>query len=197
MSLDFIALGLLREPMSGYDLKQHFDRMISHFWCAEQSQIYRSLKKLERDGMIGCSEASSDKGPPRKVYSLTKHGKGFLHQWLRSEPVIDDLRISYVAQLCFMGELRDPGQTLAFLSQLQKQQQEAAAQLQSLDHLFRQSNPDYPDNLPWPEYHFALTLDLGLTSLLSRIDWCDRTITCLERKVASTDPHGPSPPAAG
>lgn len=185
MSLDHIILGLLREPLSGYDIKQHFDKMICHFWAAEQSQIYRSLKKLELEDMLSCIEAPSDKGPARKIYSLTAKGREILHQWLRAEPLIDDVRATFVAQLCFMGDLEDPQQTLSFLGQLQVKQQQALAMLKSLDHLFRQSNPDYPDNLPWRDYHFALTLDMGISALESRIDWCERTISRLEQRSAA------------
>ena len=188
MSLDHIILGLLSEPLSGYDLKTYFDKMINHFWAAEQSQIYRSLKKLEQEGLLNCAEAPPSKGPARKIYSLTAKGRAFLHQWLRDEPLIDKMRATFVAQLCFMGDLEDPQQTISFLEQLQLKQRQSLGMLKSLDHVFGQSNPNYPDSLPWRDYHFALTLDMGIFALESRIEWCERTITRLKRRVAGENP---------
>ena len=48
MSLKHALLGLLtHQPMTGYELKQFFDSSIQHFWNAELSQIYPTLKSLE------------------------------------------------------------------------------------------------------------------------------------------------------
>jgi PadR family transcriptional regulator AphA len=57
MSLDPILLGLLREPASGYDLKALLDHGIGHFWAAELSQIYPTLKRLEKDGFLTSRKA--------------------------------------------------------------------------------------------------------------------------------------------
>ena len=47
MSLEFAILGFLNyHPYSGYDLKKIFDTSVSHFWPADQSQIYRTLSRL-------------------------------------------------------------------------------------------------------------------------------------------------------
>src|ERR1700740_1459020 len=53
VSLEHILLGLLRQPASGYDLKAVLDHGIGHFWGAELSQIYPSLRRLEKRGLLG------------------------------------------------------------------------------------------------------------------------------------------------
>ena len=75
MTLDHILLGLLREPQSGYELKAAFDLSLNYFWPAELSQIYRNLKRLEADGAVTSRSAPSEKGPERRVYSLTPAGR--------------------------------------------------------------------------------------------------------------------------
>ena len=52
MSLKHAILGLLTiQPMTGYELKHEaFDTSIAHFWQADQSQIYRTLDRMESDG---------------------------------------------------------------------------------------------------------------------------------------------------
>ena len=72
MSLDHVLLGLLREPASGFDLKGMFDQGIGHFWAAELSQIYPTLKRLERQGWLrshsarrsGAGGAAYTRSPP-------------------------------------------------------------------------------------------------------------------------------------
>jgi len=74
--LKFALLGALSyQPMSGYDLKQFTDRSISNFWHAELSQIYVTLKALEKDGLITSSSISRAKRPDRRVYTIAENGK--------------------------------------------------------------------------------------------------------------------------
>ncbi|MBT4497858.1 MAG: PadR family transcriptional regulator [Gemmatimonadetes bacterium] len=183
MSIEHVILGLLQKPLSGYDIKQHFDRMISHFWAAEQSQIYRTLKKLEQKGLLKSKVEPSERGPDRKVYSLTPAGRKSLQEWLRNEPIFGDERYAFVAQLCFMGELEDLGQTLSFVRQLKEMQEETLAELQGCDAAFRECEPDYPDDLPHREYHFALTLDMGIALAKAKIRWCNQVIKRVEARL--------------
>ena len=53
MKLRHAILGLLSyEPQSGYDLSRAFASSVVNFWYADQSQIYRTLDRLEADGAI-------------------------------------------------------------------------------------------------------------------------------------------------
>jgi DNA-binding PadR family transcriptional regulator len=45
-------LGLLGEPACGYDLKAVLDNGIGHLWAAELSQVYPSLKRLEKQKLL-------------------------------------------------------------------------------------------------------------------------------------------------
>ena len=53
MKLRHAILGLLsHHPQSGYDLSRAFSSSVVHFWYADQSQVYRTLDRLEADGAI-------------------------------------------------------------------------------------------------------------------------------------------------
>ena len=53
MELKHAILGLLSiQPMSGYDLNRAFSNTVAHFWYADQSQIYRTLDKLDRKSVV-------------------------------------------------------------------------------------------------------------------------------------------------
>ncbi len=102
MSLDHILFGLLREPATGYDLKNAFSENARHFWSAELSQIYPTFKRLEGQGMLRNRLEPSPKGPKRRVYSRTEKGRAELLQWLLRGPVVGTERSAYLAQLYFM-----------------------------------------------------------------------------------------------
>ena len=63
MNLDVILLAMLTRPANGYDLKAAFDKSANHFWPAELSQIYRTLKRLEESGFLKSRTELSERGP--------------------------------------------------------------------------------------------------------------------------------------
>ncbi len=85
--LQSILLGFLNyRPQTGYELKQLMDKSTSHFWHAKQSQIYTTLKKMEREGWI-TSRVETQKGrPDRVVYRITKSGLKTFESWV-SNPI--------------------------------------------------------------------------------------------------------------
>jgi DNA-binding PadR family transcriptional regulator len=81
--LKYVLLGSLNyKPMSGYDLKQFTDRSTSNFWHAELSQIYVTLKALEKDGLIKSSTTPQERRPDKRIYTITESGQRALNDWL-------------------------------------------------------------------------------------------------------------------
>jgi PadR family transcriptional regulator, regulatory protein AphA len=106
VSLRAAILGFLElEPTSGYTLQQRFDGSIGGFWTATQSQIYRELHALERDGLVTLRVEHQDGKPSRKVYALTKAGRAELERWLKQplEPL--QLRHPLLLKLVFAAAL--------------------------------------------------------------------------------------------
>jgi len=107
MSLRAAILGFLElEPASGYTLQQRFDGSVSGFWTATQSQIYRELHALERDGLVVWREEAGEPGKPaRKVYTNTTKGRDALDAWLLEplEPL--QLRHPLLLKLVFSAEV--------------------------------------------------------------------------------------------
>ena len=53
MSLKHAILGFLSfKPLSGYDLKKAFDNAVRHGGPANQSQIYRTLTQMTKEGLL-------------------------------------------------------------------------------------------------------------------------------------------------
>lgn len=86
MSTQHALLGLLEdEPRHGYDLKRLWDQRFAHLQPLRFSQIYASLSRLERDGLIELVGAEPGQGPDRKRYAITAQGAADLERWL-AEP---------------------------------------------------------------------------------------------------------------
>jgi len=89
MSLQYALLGFLNyQPMTGYELKQTMDVSTSNFWHARQSQIYTTLKKLEKEGLVVSQVEVQDGRPDRRVYEITDDGRAQLRTWL-AEPLTE------------------------------------------------------------------------------------------------------------
>lgn len=106
MSLQAAILGFAAlEPTSGYTLKQRFDGSLRSFWTATQSQIYRELHALERDGLLAVERAPGDGKPDRKIYSLTPAGHETLARWLVETPEPLMLRHPLLLKFVFAADL--------------------------------------------------------------------------------------------
>src|SRR3990172_7573399 len=48
----------------------------------DSTTVYRTLRQLERAGLVSSFWDTSESGPARRMYSLTKTGEAFLDLWL-------------------------------------------------------------------------------------------------------------------
>jgi len=81
--LKHTLLGLLvQESRHGYDLKNAFETMLGGTWPLNIGQVYTTLARLERDGLVESEIVPQDLLPDRKVYSLTEAGREALDRWL-------------------------------------------------------------------------------------------------------------------
>ena len=85
-TLRYIILGLVwTHPMTGYDIKQAFDRALASYWNAGNSQIYTTLKQLSQAGLVESEIIVQTTRPNRKVYRLTPAGQVELERWLEED----------------------------------------------------------------------------------------------------------------
>lgn len=134
MSLPHLILGALREtPSSGYDLDKRFQESIGHFWTTDRSQIYRTLHRLERDGLVRLEVVRQEDHPDKKVYYVTEAGEAALRAWLVAPlPEYDmPVREGWLGQL-FFGERLDNATLLALLEDYRVQVQAAVDTLQAI-----------------------------------------------------------------
>jgi DNA-binding PadR family transcriptional regulator len=80
----FVFLALLASgPAHGYELKRRYDALFGAVWDPiNVGQIYVTLGRLERDGLVTHTEVPQERGADRKDYELTELGRKALGGWL-------------------------------------------------------------------------------------------------------------------
>ncbi|HEY3426270.1 MAG TPA: PadR family transcriptional regulator [Negativicutes bacterium] len=101
--LEYIILGLLMQRgMSGYDIKQYMNDV--EFFNASFGNIYPSLKKLEKNGMISLKEVIEG-GKYKKVYSINQNGTKKFLEWLEQPASISRSGNEHLIKMFFFHYL--------------------------------------------------------------------------------------------
>lgn len=172
VSLRAAILGFLSlEPTSGYTLRQRFEGSVGSFWTVTQSQIYRELHALERDGLVGVRREPGEEGrPDRKVYALSEAGRAALDAWLREplEPL--QLRHPLLLKFVFSADV-EPEQLDHVLERyrasLARTREEYAARL-SAKEIFSLARSKREAAL------WRLSIEHGLAWCDTELGWVDR-----------------------
>lgn len=174
MSLEHAILGFLNyHPYSGYDLKKIFDTSIRHFWPADQSQIYRTLARLEENGLAEMERIPQEDRPDRKVYHITETGRAELLRWISGPPPLGEPRSAPLIQVFFSGQLSDE----EILAKFEGYAAIMRAILSQYDQVPAQIGP-FQQEIPSPREHFfwMLTLENGLANLRANLQWAESVI---------------------
>jgi DNA-binding PadR family transcriptional regulator len=92
-AVKYALLGLLSlRARHGYDLKGAFEDLLGGAWPLNVGQVYTTLGRLERDGLVQSEVVPQDLVPDRKVYRITKQGERDLTDWL-GEPTSEVVRL--------------------------------------------------------------------------------------------------------
>ena len=85
MSVRHALLALLSEgPKYGLQLREEFEARTGEVWPLNVGQVYTTLQRLERDGLVESDDAG-DEGP-QKGFRITPGGEEELAGWLRTPP---------------------------------------------------------------------------------------------------------------
>src|SRR6266571_4377578 len=83
---------LLQRPRHGYELRDMFEAALGGNWELNSGQIYSSLERLARDGLVVEGGIERGGGPDKRLWALTNEGKKELEVWF-SSPVPRDYRL--------------------------------------------------------------------------------------------------------
>jgi PadR family transcriptional regulator AphA len=191
MSLKHALLGILTcKPMTGYELKQFFDSSVQHFWNAELSQIYPTLKTLEENGWVDKHIEVQDSRPNRKVYELTDSGREEFERWLRHPQPPADMRDPFMIKIFFGSEV--PVEDVLIL--LRRQMEEQQKVLAFSETVLRQKIKSAVESMRSPRrgVYWTLTLEMANAYRRAYIDWCEQSMRMLEHTLADEATTAPS-----
>ena len=109
VSVPLTLLGLLeRAPSHGYDLKRDYDAYFGRGKQLPFGQVYSTLGRLARDGMVAGGDAEPGEGPDRKTYAITEAGRAEVDAWLADpvepEPHLQTILFSKVTLALMLGK---------------------------------------------------------------------------------------------
>ncbi|WP_213573537.1 PadR family transcriptional regulator [Rhodococcus sp. USK13] len=82
-TLEGIVLAILAaRPAYGYEITARLREQ--GFSEIAEGTIYALLVRIEQRGLVDVKKVPSEKGPPRKVYSLNPHGGGYLQEFWKT-----------------------------------------------------------------------------------------------------------------
>ena len=164
---DYVVLGMVGlGARSGYEIKRTVELSIRYFWTISPAQVYPSLAKLERDGLLtGRDEPQGNRR--RRTYEHTAAGSEALRTWLRNqEPMPFELRDIAMVKMFFANALT-PADAQELLTNAKARSEELAATHEAIrpeaDVEAQEGNP-----------HPLLTLELGIAVHKAMIDVLDR-----------------------
>src|SRR5947209_14624678 len=65
-------------------LRQEFEARTGEVWPLNVGQVYTTLQRLERDGLVESDDVGED--GPQKGFRITRDGESELAAWLRTPP---------------------------------------------------------------------------------------------------------------
>ena len=75
---------LSQQPRHGYELHDLFEAAVGEHWTLNTGQIYSSLERLARDGLVGEEGVERGAGPDKRLWAITDRGLADLLGWFRS-----------------------------------------------------------------------------------------------------------------
>ena len=140
MSVRNAILGLLAQrPRHGYELRAAFEALIGgeEIWEVKLAQIYTTLARLEDGGLVTQESVDQDGGPERRIYGITRRGRGELNKWFGSGVGGEHLRDEFFIKLMLsiQDEKADPYQVI------QAQRSELYQELHDLTNRRNAANP--------------------------------------------------------
>lgn len=166
MSVRQSLLAILDQgPCYGYQLRAEFDRRTGSTWPLNVGQIYTTLDRLERDGLVAKGE-TDDQG--HVFYEITDAGSAEAAAWLGS-PVERDqgTRDELAIKLALAATL--PGVDAAAV--IRTERKASLAQLQQLKRAtYAGAESDGPEELAW-----ALVVDSMIFATEAEVRWLDHS----------------------
>lgn len=176
MSVRLGLLALLAEgPRYGAELKAAFERRTGGTWPVNVGQVYTTLDRLERDGLVTAGEADAE---GRIRYALTASGRDEVAVWWRT-PV--DRQVTPREELVIKLAIAITSPEVDSTAVAQAQRSATMHRLQQATRLKQSIDPR--TDLAW-----LMVVEHQLFAAEAEIRWLDQVEASVARHGAATPP---------
>ena len=164
MSVRYGLLALLDEaPSHGYQLKTTFERRTGGNWALNIGQVYTTIQRLERDGLVEAIDSGTANDDDRREYRITPSGRAQLGEWFDNPVVLeaparDELTIKVLLAVA-AGDVD-------VTALLQRQRRASVEQLQAYTRRKAKADPKH-------DTAFLILLDALIFRTEAEIRWLD------------------------
>ncbi|WP_219466945.1 PadR family transcriptional regulator [Nonomuraea rhizosphaerae] len=162
MRLHLLAL-LAKEPAHGYELKQALEQTFGSAYPSPNiGQIYVTLGRLEKDGLVRAVDVEQSNRPNKKVYYLTTKGREILTVWVDEPTEGPRVRDEFFMKLV-LAPLTGIADRMALIS---RQRRHYLGLMSDLNDLLARTEPD--DRVA------ILLIEGAMLHLQADLDWLER-----------------------
>ena len=184
MSVPHVLLALLTEgPKYGLQLREEFEAGTGEVWPLNVGQVYKTLGRLERDGLAESDGTGQD--GPQKRFRITPRGEEALAAWLRTPPDLTSPPRDELVMKVLVAA-RVPGTDAHEAIQAHRQYL-----VELMQQWTRLKEGEARDDLG-----LALVVDAELFRLDAVTRWLDAADTRLRRAAAQPSRPAPAPASA-
>jgi DNA-binding PadR family transcriptional regulator len=176
MSVRHAMLALLSEgPKYGMRLREEFEARTGEVWPLNIGQVYTTLQRLERDGLIvAAPETAGPDDGTQKAYRITDDGVSELARWLRTPPDLSSPPRDELVMKVLVA-LRVPGTDVRDVIQAHRRYL-----VELMQQWTRIKEDDTGDDL-----NMSLAVDAELFRLDSVVRWLDAAESRIRRAAAN------------
>jgi DNA-binding PadR family transcriptional regulator len=166
MRMPLLAL-LAKEPAHGYELKTQLEQIFGEAYPSPNiGQIYVTLQRLERDGLVASQDVVQATRPNKRVYELTEAGREAVVSWMDRPSEGPRVRDDFFMKLV-LSQLAGTSDRLGLIN---RQRRHYLGQMRSLSALATAADRRIP----------RLLIEGAMLHLQADLDWLQR---CQEELV--------------
>ena len=166
MRMPLLAL-LAKEPAHGYELKTQLEQIFGEAYPSPNiGQIYVTLQRLERDGLVRSQDVVQATRPNKRVYELTQAGHEALVHWMDRPSEGPRVRDDFFMKLA-LSQLASTSDRLGLIN---RQRRHYLGQMRGLSVLASTADRRIP----------RLLIEGAMLHLQADLDWLQR---CQEELV--------------
>jgi DNA-binding PadR family transcriptional regulator len=158
---------LAKEPAHGYELKLLLEQIFGEAYPSPNiGQIYVTLQRLERDGLVASQDVVQQARPNKRVYELTPAGRAALAGWVEAPSEGPRIRDDFFMKLA-LSPLAGATDRLGLIN---RQRRDYRNQIRGLSVLVGTTEPGIG----------RLLIEGAILHLQADLDWLER---CQEELV--------------